>query len=392
MIRFEDATQLVLDHARPVGVETLRLREAAGRILASDVIAARSAPLTAVSAMDGFAVRQTDLEHGARVLTVVGEARAGLAYEPPLAAGTCVRIFTGAPLPPNADRVIMQETVSLDGDAAAFGKCLAGSGHIRSEGSDFRAGDRLLKAGQRLTSLALVAAAAADRPTVRVWRRPRVAILSTGDELVEPGLAGLSPDRIPESVSLGVQTLVQAWGGDVVARQHVGDDLAILRNAAGKALAMADLVVVTGGASVGEYDFAKAMFCPLDLVFSKVAIKPGKPVWFGRAGGKPVLGVPGNPTAAMITARLFLAPLVAGLSGAGPDVALAWREARLGASLPAGADRDRFLCGRGDHIVEALGAQDSSGQKSLGQTELLIRLAAGAPARTEGDRVKVLDF
>ena len=392
MIRLEDATSLILQHARPLGVERLLLEQAIGRILAEDVEAPRDGPATAVSAMDGYAVCDGDFDGGSRTLDVVGEARAGRAYEAPLTSGTCVRIFTGAPLPRNADRVIMQENAQVVGAAATFGDCVTGPNHVRARGSDFRAGDRLLKAGQRLSSLAVVAAGAADLAAVRVWRRPRIAILSTGDELVEPGQAGLAPDRIPDSVSLGIQALVQAWGGEVVRRVRLGDDISTLRAAAESALDAADLVVVTGGASVGEYDLAKAMFSPLELVFSKVAMKPGKPVWFGRSRSRPVIGLPGNPTAAMITGRLLLAPLVAGLSGARPNAALAWREGRLGTPLTGGGSRDHFLCGRGDRTVEALRSQDSSGQKTLGQAELLIRLSAGASPRAPGDGVQVLDF
>ncbi|MDO9245130.1 MAG: molybdopterin molybdotransferase MoeA, partial [Phenylobacterium sp.] len=270
-----------------------------------------------------------------------------------------------------------------------------GGRHVRAAGCDFRAGDELLAAGLRLTPQRLIAAAAADQSELAVVARPRVMILSTGDELHEPGQGPGGGASIPESVSFGLAALVRAWGGEVVGRRRLGDDLSLLQAAAGEALQAADLVVVTGGASVGQRDYAKVMFAPfgLDCVFAKVAIKPGKPVWLGRAGGKLVVGLPGNPTAALVTARLLLAPLVAGLGGQAPDRALAWRRAPLTEALEACGDRETFV--RGQRLaagVAPLSDQDSSSQRALALADVLIRRRPGDLAAAIGDRVEVLEF
>jgi molybdopterin molybdotransferase len=240
-----------------------------------------------------------------------------------------------------------------------------------------------------------VGAAGADVAEVVVWSRPRVAILGTGDELVEPGQARAHPGSIPESVSAGVAALVEEWGGVTVARDRARDDPAVIEAAASAALDAADVVVVTGGASVGEKDFAKPVFdrFGLELLFSKVAIKPGKPVWFGRARGKLVLGLPGNPTSAMVTARLFLAPLLAGLAGRDPREAARWRRGSLARELGPNGDRETFVRGRADgESAQPLGDQDSGAQKVMADADLLIRRPIDAPAAPVGATVDVLDF
>jgi molybdopterin molybdotransferase len=220
-------------------------------------------------------------------------------------------------------------------------------------------------------------------------------VLSTGDELVAPGTAANTVGAIPESVSFGVAALARAWGGEVIGRMRVRDDLATLVRTASHGLDAAHIIVVTGGASVGERDFAKAMFEPLGLtmLFEKVAIKPGKPVWLGRVGARIILGLPGNPSAAMVTARLFLAPLLAGMTGRRPAEALAWRTAPLAASLGACGAEECFHRGRGGlDGVTPLGNQDSSAQKALATADLLIRRRPGARALSAGELAEVLAF
>ena len=389
MISFDEAAAIVAQVARPAGTETVKLDEAAGRVLASDVIARIDSPRRDVSAMDGYAVRDAELP--AR-LRVVGESFAGQTELPQVGAGECARIFTGAALPPGTDRVVIQEVVRREGEWATFEQPPGPARHVRKQGSDFRSGDRLLGAGTLLNPRALVAAAAADSGTVEVWRRPTFIVLGTGDELAEPGTARDRLAAIPESVSFGVAALGEQWGGACVGRSRLPDDPIQLEAAARDALGKADLVVVTGGASVGEKDFAKSMFgAGLELLFSKVAIKPGKPVWLGRAGGKLVLGLPGNPTSAMVTARLFLAPLIAGTSGLEPS--LRWKAAKLAAPLPACGDRETFLRARwSDDLVEPLGFQDSGAQLALAQADVLIRQCPNTPAVAAGDDVPILDF
>lgn len=389
MIGFDEALALVADVAKPLGAETVPLAGAKGRLLAAPVVARVDSPPADVSAMDGYAVREADLPGR---LAVIGESFPG-GEAGAMAAGQCVRIFTGAPVPEGADRVVIQEVVRREGGTAIIDEAPGPARHIRKRGSDFAQGDVLLDAGRLLDARALVAAAGADLASLEVRRRPRLVILGTGDELVEPGTAHETPGAIPESVSLGVAALAEDWGGEIVARRLLKDDLPAMARAAAEALAAADLVVVTGGASVGEKDYAKAMFAPsgLDLVFAKVAIKPGKPVWLGRAGTKLVIGLPGNPTSAMVTARLLLAPLIAGLGGRDPG--LDWRRAPLAEAIGPCGDRETFLRAAWEGgAVRALANQDSGAQRTLAAADVLIRRRPGAPAAQAGDTVEILDF
>lgn len=381
--------------ARPLGRETVRLDKADGRILATPIVARRATPCADVSAMDGYAVRDADLMDAPVRLPVVGEAFAGQAFDAPLPPGSCMRVFTGAVAPAGTDRVIIQEEVERVGSLALFARSPSGSRNLRLAGSDFRPGDVLVEAGARLNPQRLVAAAAADLADLSVVVRPRVLIIGTGDELDEPGRPSSLRPGIPESVTFGVAALARAWGGKVVDRWRMGDDLPALETAARSAVGLADIVVVTGGASVGERDFAKAMFAPLDLepIFSKVAIKPGKPVWMGRARGALIVGLPGNPTSALVTARLFLAPLIAGLAGRGDAEALDWRGLPLSAPLGSCGDRETFVRGRRTPGgVEPIGDQDASAQKALALSDVLIRRRPGAPPAKAGTVVETLDF
>jgi molybdopterin molybdotransferase len=386
---FDEAAALIAEAAKPLGTEIVALAEAKGRVLAAPVTALVDAPPADVSAMDGYAVRDSDLPGRLRV---AGESFPGRGYEAPIEAGQCARIFTGGPVPEGADRIVIQEDVRRDGETALFGEP-GPARHIRARGSDFARGDVLLEPGRLLDARALVAAAGADLAEVEVWRRPRLVILGTGDELVAPGSARATPGSIPESVSLGIAAFVEDWGAQVVARKRLSDDLQALEREAAEALTIADVVVVTGGASVGERDFAKAMFMPvgLELIFSKVAIKPGMPVWLGRAGGALVIGLPGNPNSALATARLLLAPLIHGLTGRAP--ALRWRQAKLARDLGPTGNRETFY--RGISAGEAacpLSNQDSGAQSTLAAADLLIRRLAGAPAAEAGELVDVIDF
>ncbi len=394
MIGFDDAAGIVGMIGAPLGREWVTLARAHGRVLARPVVAEIDSPPADVSAMDGYAVRDEDLSD-ATELRMIGEAFAGQGFAGEVGAGECVRIFTGAPVPAGADRIVVQEVVRREGDRAIVDGAVSPARHIRPRGSDFRVGDELLPAGRRLDARALVAAAGADVGLVEVRQRPRVLIVGTGDELVEPGSAREHPGSIPESVSLGVAALVADWGGEVVGRLRLRDDREEMARAAPLALARSDLVVVTGGASVGEKDFAKTMFAAqgLELIFSKVAIKPGKPVWLGAAGGTLVLGLPGNPTSALVTARLLLAPLLLRLGGDDPARALRWRDAALSEPLGACGDRETFVRGvaQGER-VQPLANQDSGAQRTLAQADVLIRQRAGTAARAAGDAVEVIDF
>lgn len=394
MIGFDEAVERAVSAAMPLGSETVPLAQAHRRVLARPVIAEISAPPCDVSAMDGYAVRDSDLAKMPQTLAVTGESFAGRGFPDELASGSCIRILTGAPVPKGADRVIVQEEVEREGHVARFDRPLSPDRHIRKAGSDFRKGELIVEAGTRLTPRALVASAAADIGAVTVFRQPRVFILSTGDELVEPGTARNRAGLIPESISVGAAALVADWGGTVVGSARLPDELEAMKPAATEALAQADLVIVTGGASVGEKDFAKAMFEPgLDLVFSKVAIKPGKPVWFGRARGALVLGLPGNPTSALVTARLFLAPVLCALTGRDPAEALRWRKLPLAGDAGPAGERETFSRGaETDGMVHLLANQDSSAQKTLAAADLLVRRSPGHAPLRAGHPVDALDF
>ena len=395
MISFDEAFAIIAARAKPLGAETVPVAAAYGRILAEAVTALVDSPPADVSAMDGYAVRDAEVAGGARRFRIVGQSFAGAGFAGKAGAGACVRIFTGAPLPEGFDRVVIQEDVAREGDFASIVEPVSASRHVRPRGSDFKAGDTLLEAGRIVHSRAVVAAAGADRAELVVWRRPRLAIIGTGDELAAPGEARARPGSIPESLSLGIAALAQEWGGETIACHRLPDDLARIAAAAAEALGQADLVVVTGGASVGEKDYAKEAFasCGLELLFSKVAIKPGKPVWFGCAEGTLVVGLPGNPTSAMVTGRLLLAPLVAGLGGRDPLEAARWRPARLACDIEPCGDRETFARARwnGD-AVQPLANQDSGAQRTLADAELLIRRRPRAPALGKGEMAEVIDL
>ncbi len=396
MISFDEAGALIDRVAAPLGPEPVPLDRAQGRILAAPVHAAVASPPCDVSAMDGYAVNTADLARLPAHLPIGGPSYAGTADPGPLPRGACMRVFTGAPIPGGADRVVIQEAVRAEGAVAVFESRPAPETHIRRSGSDFALGARLLVEGAVLGPRQLVAAAAADRSVLSCYRRPRIALFATGDELAEPGTAHDRAGAIPDSISPGLAALVAQWGGETVARHRVGDDAEAARDEASAALAASDLVVVIGGASVGEKDLARAMFAPfgLDLLFSKLAMKPGKPVWLGRAGEVLVIGLPGNPTSAMVTARLLLAPLVAGLAGRAPTLTRRWRRRQLASRVPPVGERETFLRARLDTAGRAhvLGNQQSHAQHALAEADVLLRRSPHAPALAAGEPVDTLAF
>jgi molybdopterin molybdotransferase len=396
MVSVDEALALVTAAAAsPLGSERVRLEDAGGRILAAPVVARRCAPARDVSAMDGYAVRDADLTADWTSLRVVGVSFAGHGLEGALEPGAAVRIFTGAPIPAGADRVVPQEDVRRVGERVFVSGTLAGKRHVRLAGTDFREGDGLVEAGVPLTPQRLVAAAAADLATVEVTARPRVLVVATGDELRSPGEGPFGPGSIPESVSFGVAQLARMHGAEVTVQRRLPDDLDRLQAAASRMVAAADVVVVIGGASVGERDYSRAMFEPLGLMiqFSKVAMRPGRPVWFGQASGARIVGLPGNPTAALVTARLFLAPLIAGLAGRGAQSALTWRRRPLADALEATARWECFVGARLDGAAaRPIANRDSSAQKALAAVEMLIRRGADEGAARAGDFVETLDF
>ncbi len=391
MISFDEAITIIGSMAKPLGTERVALDGGPGRVLAEPVIAAIDSPRADVSAMDGYAMRGDDLGVYPLLLAVVGESFPGSGWNGSVDPRQCVRIFTGAPLPAGTDRTIIQEHARRDGDTVVVEADPGPATWVRPRGRDFTAGDEVLADGRLLDPAALIAAAGADAVEVEVYLKPRVALLSNGDELVEPGAARNSSLAVPDSASLGVAALAERWGGDVVNRARLPDDLVRMESAAREAIASADLVVAIGGASVGDRDFAKAMFEPigLELLFDRISIRPGKPAWFGRAGGKLVLGLPGNPTSALVTARLLLAPLLSVMQGRRANHR--WEQARLAAPLPACDLRETFHRARLERgQVTPVDFQESHAQKALAAADVLIRQPANSPAIAAGTTVDCL--
>ena len=395
----EEARGRMLADAARLGVEEVALADALGRVLAAPIVADRDQPPFDASAMDGWAIRRADLRPEAR-FQIVGESAAGRAYGQAVAPGQAVRIFTGAPVPPGADLVVIQENATRDGDTVRFAIDRdPPPGNIRPAGGDFRAGDALLAEGTRLDAWRLSLAASAGRAKLSVARRPRVAILATGDELVPPG-ATPAPDQIFESGSFSLAALVQTWGGEAVKLPALADDLNTIVHAVDAA--QADLIVTVGGASVGDHDLVKPALTILGLSLrvETVAVRPGKPTWFGtlasRNGGdgRRVLGLPGNPASALVCAELFLRPLLAALTGA--DAAVALGAGVLAAPLPANGPREHWM--RAARAVDADGRvritpfpdQDSSLIGVFSRADCLIRRLPGAPAAEPGEVVEAL--
>lgn len=393
MISVADARTAILSSAIPVGTERLDLRAALGRTLREDLIAPRDHPPFRASAMDGYAVRACDTPG---VLRVIGEAGAGNALQVALSAGECARIFTGAPLPAGADAVLIQEDARRDGDAIAAPAVRPGR-HVREAGVDVRTGERVLASGARLDAVAIALAATLGRAALNVARRPRVAILGGGDELVAPGNTPL-PDQIFDSMSFAMAALAEQWGAEAATTAPMKDRAAAVAGAITDTLPSSDLTVVVGGASVGDHDHARPAIRDLggELMFEKVALRPGKPTWFARIGGTLILGLPGNPASAMVCARLFMRPLLDQLCGRDPEPSTRTVVARTRTPLGANGARETYLRAavasdaRGQLWAHAAARQDSSLISIFAAAPALIVRAPDAPEIAEGALVDVL--
>lgn len=391
MISLDTALRTLNDHIQTLGAERVPLSAAAGRILAEPVTALRTQPPFAASAMDGYAVRASDLGGGVTCLTTVGESAAGHASSRPLGAGEAMRISTGAPIPSGADQVVIQENVSLQDDRIQLRDRSSPGNNIRPAGTDFRAGDTLLTPGAQLTPAALSLLASAGLTELCLVRRPHVAILSTGDELVEPGEA-TRPDQIINSLAPAVAAMVQNWGG---VPRYIGiarDTPEEVRNKIADA-SEADILVTIGGASVGDHDHLRTVFKEMggQTYFEKIAVKPGKPTWFGSLGGHWVLGLPGNPVSAMVMALLCLKPALARLSGTRHETVFVTAE--LGGALPANGPRETFVRARFDPatgLTSPLTNQDSSAASALVAANCLIRRPADAKAAPKGASTEIV--
>jgi len=395
MISVAEALAKVLAGVETVPAETVGLSAALGRVLAADVAARLSHPPKAVSSMDGYAVRAADTAKTPATLRLAGESAAGAGFAGKVEPGTCARIFTGAPVPEGADAIVIQEDTARDGERVTIQAMAKPGEWIRPQGLDFRTGDVLLKTGARLTGRDLGLAASMNVPWLQVRRRPRIAILATGNEVVWPG-DPVGPDQIVSSNSIALAGYVSEMGGEPLNLGIAPDEpkalLALIEAARG-----ADLLVTSGGASVGDYDLVREALgrSGFDLGFYKVAMRPGKPLIFGRLSGIPVLGFPGNPVSAGVCAAVYLKPAMAKMLGlarpVGPEPT-----AILGRDLPANDQREDYLRSQlafndaGEEVATPFERQDSSMMANFARADCLVIRAAKAPAIKKGERVRIL--
>jgi molybdopterin molybdotransferase len=385
-----EAQARLLALAQVLPVEQVPLVEAIGRHAAEDIMANRAQPAADLSAMDGYAIRFAELPGP---WTVVGESRAGAGLDRPLAPGEAARIFTGAPVPEGADTVLIQEEAARDGNElrlAGEGPLVAGY-HVRARGSDFALGDRLVAAGEQLTPARIALAAMGGHGTVAVPRRPKIAILSTGDELVEPG-APTDGVALPASNGPMLAAMLAALPAEVRDGGIWPDELDVLTGAFANAAREADIVVTTGGASVGDHDLVRPALnaAGADMDFWRVKMRPGKPLMAGRLGDAIVLGLPGNPVSAFVTAFLFLLPLVRYLAG-DPAPLPRSEPMPLAGPLPRVAERTDFLRALiTPEGILPLSGQDSAALAMLARSDALIVRAGEAPAAPVGEVVDIL--
>jgi len=397
VISVEEALSRLLAPLERLPIEQISIVDGLGRVLAEDLAARRTQPPFAVSAMDGYAVRAEDLATVPVELRIVAEVPAGAGFGGHVGPGEAARIFTGAPMPAGTDTIVIQEDTQREGDRVQVLEGAARGRYVRREGLDFAEGDVLLRAGQRLTARDIGLAAAMNRPWLFVHRRPRVGILSTGDEIVMPG-DPIGPHQIVSSNSLSLSAFVAACGGIPVSVGNAPDDPAALRQVAAATRGV-DLLVTTGGASVGEHDLVRDVLGAdgLELDFWQIAMRPGKPLMVGRYRGTPMVGLPGNPVSTLVCALLFLRPALERLSGAA-SVEEAAPTARLGTALPKNDRRQDYLRSRlaraadGTLEVFPFEVQDSSMMRLLSEADCLVVRPPHAPAIAAGAAVSIVPF
>ncbi len=395
MLSVAEALARITAAFAPLPGETVGLAEALGRVLAEDVAARVTQPPTDVSAMDGYAVRAADVAEAPATLRRIGESAAGAGFAGAVGPGETVRIFTGAPLPEGADAVVIQEDTETEGDAVTMLESAPAGRFVRPAGLDFDKDQVLLRAGMVLSARDVGLAAAMNVPWLKVRRRPRIAHMATGNEVVMPG-EPLGPDQIISSNSLALGAYVEALGGEPINLGIARDDedslRAILAGARG-----ADLLVTLGGASVGEYDLVRKVLGDegLDLTFFRVAMRPGKPLVFGRLGDVPVLGLPGNPVSVGVTSVLFLKPAMEVMLGIrraeGPAAT-----ALLGRDLGENDRRQEYMRatvdvdGDGALVATPFDAQDSAMMAGLARADCLVVRPPHAPPAKAGERVEII--
>jgi molybdopterin molybdotransferase len=392
-----EALAHIMEGAVPLPVQSVPLKDALGRVLAEDLVAQRTQPPAAVSAMDGYAVRAADVTTAPVTLKLIGEVAAGHPFDGEVHAGEAARIFTGGMMPRGADTVVIQELTTRDGDAVVITAATHRGRNVRDEAIDFAKGQTLLRQGRRLTGRDLMLAAGMNYPTLRVIRPPTVAVLGTGDELVAPG-SQPKPGEIVYSNGFALTALAAGEGADVIdlgiARDRLDDITAAVRRARD---AKADILLTSGGVSVGDHDLVQGALAAegLTLSFWRVALRPGRPMLHGRLGAMHVLGVPGNPVSSFVCAFLYLVPLIRRLSGRS-DLAPAPHAARLGCDLAANDVRADYLRATlaegtdGTPVATPLPVQDSSLMAPLAKADCLLIREPHAPAAAAGSPCVIL--
>jgi molybdopterin molybdotransferase len=394
LLSVAEALTRVTQGLEPLEAESIPLADAAGRVLAEDLAARLTQPPFDASAMDGYAVRAGDVASLAAKLRLIGESAAGHGFGGKIGSGEAVRIFTGAPVPKGADTIVIQEDAQ-EADGVVVVREAAAGKHIRRRGQDFKQGDVLLLAGRRLRSRDLMLAAAMNHAEVPVRRRPKVALLSTGDEVLPPG-SKLAPDQIVASVAYGLAALIAAEGGEAMSLGIAKDDVESLVTLARSGSA-AEILVTIGGASVGARDLVSSALRGegLELDFWKIAMRPGKPLLYGRLGAQRVLGLPGNPVSALICAHVFLVPMLRRLLGL-EEPARTSPDAVLAEALEANGPREHYMravsdwTADGERRVRPLPSQDSSLMAAFALADCVIVRAANAPALSFGSRVRII--
>jgi molybdopterin molybdotransferase len=392
-----DALAAILAGAAPLPEEMIALDNAWHRVLARDVAARRTQPPQAMSAMDGYAVRAEDAANPSARLKVIGEVAAGRPFERKVGSGEAVRIFTGGVIPEGADAVIIQEDTSVDGDGLTIMEAAVPGRHIRAAGVDFRQGDVLLTRGRRLTDRDLSLAAGMNYPELAVHRRPKVAVLATGDELVMPGSTP-GPGQIVYSNGYAIRALARTEGAEVIDLGIAADTVAATTQGIRRARELeADILITMGGASVGDHDLVKRSLEAegTAMAFWRIAMRPGKPMMHGRLGAMRVIGLPGNPVSSYVCGFLFLVPLIRALSGR-DTVHHVGESALLGRDLPANDQREDYLrarletCEDGTLIAAPVHQQDSSLLGNLAAARALVIRPPFAPAAAKGARCELL--
>ena len=393
LLPVEEARARIISNVRPLPSENIPLALALGRVLAKPLQAKRDQPPFNSSAMDGYAVRS---EGAGPKLTVIGTSAAGNGFKGKLKSGQAIRIFTGAPVPASADTVVIQENTTATGKFVSFLQSARMGQNIRPRGLDFRKGETLLPAGIRLNARDIGLAAAMNCDIICVRRKPVVAVIATGDELVLPGQTP-RPDQIVSSNSNAIAAMAESLGAKVINCGIVPDDLKATERAILK-MAKADVIVTTGGASVGDHDFIQEALknTGVKIDFWKIAMRPGKPFMYGRKGRQQVLGLPGNPVSALVCARLFLKPLLDCLQGL--PVNEETTMACVGIAMPANDGRQDYVRARleiafdGSRTAIPYGKQDSSMQRTFRDAHCLIIRPPNAPAASIGELVPILNL